>query len=67
MMMAIFGNIITSCSWFGVNMLGVGLHSYGFMDQAFYALTTFIASQLILMGICYAPARFWIPKPPSKA
>jgi ABC-type transport system involved in cytochrome c biogenesis permease subunit len=67
MVMAIFGNIITSLSWFGVNMLGVGLHSYGFMDQAFYALTGFIASQVVLMGICYAPARFWAEKPHSKA
>ncbi|BDU69714.1 hypothetical protein GETHOR_18150 [Geothrix oryzae] len=63
MVMAIFGNVITACSWFGVNMLGVGLHSYGFMDQAFWALTGFIASQLLLMAICYAPARFWITKP----
>ena len=63
MIMAMFGNVITACSWFGVNMLGVGLHSYGFMDQAFWALTGFIASQLVLMGICYLPARFWIPKP----
>jgi cytochrome c-type biogenesis protein CcsB len=67
MVMAIFGNIITACSWFGVNMLGVGLHSYGFMDQAFYALTTFIASQVVLMGICYAPARFWMEKPRGRA
>ena len=67
MIMAMFGNVITACSWFGVNMLGVGLHSYGFMDQAFYALTGFIASQLILMGICYLPARFWVQKPHSKA
>jgi hypothetical protein len=48
-------------------MLGVGLHSYGFMDKAFYALTAFIASQLVLMGICYAPAQFWVQKPHSKA
>src|SRR5207244_2190084 len=27
--LAIFGNIVTSWSWFGTNMLGVGLHSYG--------------------------------------
>ena len=45
MAMAIFGNIITSLSWFGVNMLGMGLHSYGFMDQAFWALAVFIATQ----------------------
>jgi ABC-type transport system involved in cytochrome c biogenesis permease subunit len=67
MVMAIFGNIITACSWFGVNMLGVGLHSYGFMDKAFVALSVFIASQLVLMGICYAPARFWAEKPHAKA
>ena len=67
MAMAIFGNVITACSWFGVNMLGVGLHSYGFMDQAFYALTGFIISQLVFMAICAAPARFWEQKPHSKA
>jgi len=67
MVMAIFGNVITACSWFGVNMLGVGLHSYGFMDQAFYALTGFIISQLAFMAICAAPARFWVEKPHGKA
>ena len=51
MTMAIFGNVITSLSWFGVNMLGVGLHSYGFMDKAFWALSAFIASQLALMAL----------------
>ncbi len=67
MVMAIFGNVITALSWFGVNMLGVGLHSYGFMDQAFWALTGFCVSQLILMLICYAPPRFWANNPHSKA
>ena len=59
MAMAIFGNVITSLSWFGVNMLGVGLHSYGFMDKAFWALSAFIASQLALIGLCLLPAGFW--------
>jgi ABC-type transport system involved in cytochrome c biogenesis permease subunit len=59
MAMAIFGNVITSLSWFGVNMLGVGLHSYGFMDSAFWALTIFCGSQLVLMAVALAPARFW--------
>jgi ABC-type transport system involved in cytochrome c biogenesis permease subunit len=59
MAMAIFGNIITSLSWFGVNMLGIGLHSYGFMDQAFWALAAFIATQLVLVALCLAPRRFW--------
>ena len=67
MTMAIFGNVITSLSWFGVNMLGVGLHSYGFMDSAFYALSAFIATQLLLMGLCMMPRRFQFQKPSAKA
>ena len=59
MAMAIFGNIVTSWSWFGTNMLGVGLHSYGFMDQAFVALVLFVASQLILIGLAYMPKDKW--------
>lgn len=51
MVMAIFGNIVTSWSWFGTNMLGVGLHSYGFMNRAFLVLMLFIISQLALMWI----------------
>jgi ABC-type transport system involved in cytochrome c biogenesis permease subunit len=57
--MAVFGNIITSLSWFGVNMLGVGLHSYGFMDQAFGVLLAFIASQLVIIGLGLIPERHW--------
>lgn len=47
---SIFGNIITAFSWFGVNMLGVGLHSYGFMEEAFLWLISFCVSQLLLIG-----------------
>src|SRR5207244_7022466 len=28
--LAIFGCVVTTWSWFGTNQLGVGLHSYGF-------------------------------------
>jgi ABC-type transport system involved in cytochrome c biogenesis permease subunit len=59
MIMAIFGNIVTSFSWFGVNMLGVGLHSYGFMQKAFPWLVGFIISQLALMGIASMPLERW--------
>jgi len=57
--MTVFGNIITSLSWFGVNMLGVGLHSYGFMDQAFGVLLFFIISQLAIIGIGMVPQKYW--------
>ena len=59
MIMAIFGNIVTSFSWFGVNMLGVGLHSYGFMQKAFPWLCAFIASQLALMAGAAMPLERW--------
>jgi hypothetical protein len=59
MIMAIFGNVVTSFSWFGVNMLGVGLHSYGFMQKAFPWLVGFIASQLALMAVATMPLERW--------
>jgi ABC-type transport system involved in cytochrome c biogenesis permease subunit len=59
MIMAIFGNVVTSFSWFGVNMLGVGLHSYGFMQKAFPWLVGFIVSQLALMMIAAMPLERW--------
>jgi ABC-type transport system involved in cytochrome c biogenesis permease subunit len=58
--MAVFGNIVTSFSWFGVNMLGVGLHTYGFMDKALVALYGFIASQLIIMSFSLIPTKSWL-------
>jgi cytochrome c biogenesis factor len=57
--LAVFGNIVTSFSWFGVNMLGIGLHSYGFMDGAFKWLTAFVASQLFIIGLGLVPLRLW--------
>ena len=59
MVMAIFGNVVTSFSWFGVNMLGVGLHSYGFMQKAFPWLLGFMISQLALITIASLPLEHW--------
>jgi ABC-type transport system involved in cytochrome c biogenesis permease subunit len=59
MIMALFGNIVTSFSWFGVNMLGVGLHSYGFMEKAFPWLIGFMISQLALMAVAAMPLEKW--------
>jgi hypothetical protein len=59
MVLAVFGNVVTSWSWFGVNMLGIGLHSYGFMDSAFPWLIAFGASQLIFMLIGVLPSSVW--------
>ncbi|MBA3544759.1 MAG: cytochrome c biogenesis protein CcsA [Chthoniobacterales bacterium] len=59
MVMAVFGNVVTSWSWFGVNMLGIGLHSYGFMDSAFPWLIAFGLSQVAFMLIGVLPPHLW--------
>jgi ABC-type transport system involved in cytochrome c biogenesis permease subunit len=56
---AVVGNIFTSWSWFGVNMLGIGLHSYGFTDAAFIWLSLFVASQALFILLGLMPDRMW--------
>jgi len=71
MLMAIFGNVVTAFSWFGVNMLGIGLHSYGFMDAAFKWLMLFNATQVCLIALGLLPLQTWrsfrtsAPLPPA--
>lgn len=62
--MAVFGNVITAWSWFGTNMLGIGLHSYGFTDAASIALYSFVLSQLVVMSLALIPVK---PKQASLA
>ncbi|WP_339681897.1 cytochrome c biogenesis protein [Gimesia maris] len=57
--LAIGGNIVTSWSWFGVNELGVGLHSYGFTEGVLKALGLFMLSQLAVMAVALIPQNQW--------
>lgn len=59
MALTVGGNIVTSWSWFGTNMLGIGLHSYGFTSGAFLWLGVFILSQLVIIGLGLLPADCW--------
>ncbi len=75
MNLAVIGNIVTSWSWFGVNMLGIGLHSYGFTNAAFFWLSGFVGSQVCLILLGLLPPKFWrsfqtqsksgLPQPPA--
>jgi len=56
---AIGGNIVTGWSWFGVNMLGIGLHSYGFTDAAFKWLVAFVVSQIVFIALGLLPGKIW--------
>ena len=57
--MAVFGNIVTAWSWFGVNQLSVGLHSYGFTDSAGRWLTIFCLSQIFVCIVGLIPKKLW--------
>ena len=61
--LAIAGNIVTAWSWFGVNELGVGLHSYGFTEGVLFVLGLFVLSQLILMAVGMLPKSLWRSRP----
>ena len=47
--LAVIGNITTAWSWFGVNELGVGLHSYGFTEGVLRNLGLFVISQAAIV------------------
>jgi ABC-type transport system involved in cytochrome c biogenesis permease subunit len=57
--LAIGGNIVTAWSWFGVNQLGIGLHSYGFTSGVAVALLMFGLSQLAAIVFGCLPTRLW--------
>lgn len=57
--LCILGNVVTAWSWFGVNELGVGLHSYGFTDGTMLRLVMFALSQFALAGLGCVPLRMW--------
>jgi len=58
-LMAVGGNIVVAWSWFGVNQLGMGLHSYGFTESATKWVSLLIFSQLFLILVGSLPSRLW--------
>ena len=57
--LAIAGNIFVSWSWWGVNELGAGLHSYGFTEGTVIKLAWFVLANLVLIGVGLIPKRLW--------
>ncbi len=51
-------NIIVALAWFGVNLLSVGLHSYGFIDGILYGLIIFCAAETTIIGGAWAFIRY---------
>ncbi len=57
--LSLVGNIVTAWSWFGVNELGVGLHSYGFTEGVLFALACAIGAHLVVIGLGCLPLEAW--------
>ncbi len=55
--LAVLGNIVTAWSWFGVNQLSTGLHSYGFTDSAAFWLIVFVLANLAVAALVLLPKR----------
>ena len=60
MILATGSNIVTAWSWKGTNMLGIGLHSYGFTEATFYWLMMFFVSQIAIMLLGALPKKYWL-------
>ncbi|MBI3410389.1 MAG: cytochrome c biogenesis protein CcsA [Planctomycetes bacterium] len=65
--LAVGGNIVTGWSWFGTNLLGIGLHSYGFMSGAMWAL---IGVDILMLGViaigALIPTKYWASYQPLR-
>lgn len=58
--LAVVGNIITAWSWFGVNELGVGLHSYGSSTgPVLLTLSIAVAIHLAIIAVGCLPLSWW--------
>ncbi len=55
---SVLGIIVVMMAWFGINLLGVGLHSYGFTSGVANALTAYVISEAVFL----IAALFWIRK-----
>ncbi|MBX3422890.1 MAG: cytochrome c biogenesis protein CcsA [Pirellulaceae bacterium] len=60
--LALLGNIVTAWSWFGTNLLGIGLHTYGFNKSVVYALIVTVTVHLLLILVALLVTRSTSPR-----
>ncbi len=60
MVAVVVASVLTTLSWFGVNLLGTGLHAYGFTQRGFQSFVVFVLleSAVALVG-ALLPLRLW--------
>jgi ABC-type transport system involved in cytochrome c biogenesis permease subunit len=57
---AIVGNIVTLWSWFAVNELGIGLHTYGLTEGRMRTLSEAWLAHFALIVVAAIPTRYWL-------
>ncbi len=65
--LSVLGNIVVTWSWFGTNLLGVGLHSYGFNDRLFALVVGMAVGNAALAGLGLVPPRAWKSPAPERS
>jgi ABC-type transport system involved in cytochrome c biogenesis permease subunit len=48
---AVIGVVLVMCTWIGVNLLGIGLHSYGFSSTGASAFFMYIGLELLFLTV----------------
>jgi ABC-type transport system involved in cytochrome c biogenesis permease subunit len=54
----IINNIVVALAWFGVNLLNVGLHNYGFTEAIAYNLSIFCGIEIVLGTLAFLLAKY---------
>ena len=49
--LAVGGNIVVAWAWFGVNLMGVGLHSYGFVEGGWKWFFVFVGLNALIIPL----------------
>ncbi len=48
---AVIGTVLVMSAWIGVNLLGVGMHSYGFTSSGAVALMIYICAEVVFLSV----------------
>jgi ABC-type transport system involved in cytochrome c biogenesis permease subunit len=61
---AVAGGIVVAFSWWGVNLLNVGLHTYGFTQGVWLSLMVFYGLEVLVMGLGFL---VWVFRRPTSS
>lgn len=54
---SVLGIIVVMWAWFGVNLLSIGLHSYGFTSGVAMGLLAYVIGEVVFLGLCAPMAK----------